>query len=318
MKSRRLLFLLLALGATAVVGYFVVRQLRWSEIARLGATADLRFLLLGFVSYLCANVLRARRFRALTGDRLATATLLSAVFFQNIFNTFLPLRAGEVSYLYMVHRTGEVKPADSLGSLLGARVLDLVAALLLPAIALPFSRARFAEGSPLLWILLIGGGSAAALALGIWQAERLASFLAGRAGSSRAIVNRALLMLADTLRSLARLRKASLMSRVGALTFGCWLLVYVSGYFSLLGVGLSIPFADAVFAYSFPNIASMTPFYMLGGFGVFEGTFGFGLHLVGVPLKTAVASSLLLHVAELLFVLLPAPLALALRARKTP
>ena len=49
------------------------------------------------------------------------------------------------------------------------------------------------------------------------------------------------------------------------------------------------------------------------GFGVFEGTFGMGLHLVGVPLNVAMASSLVLHVAELLFVVSLAPVALLLR-----
>jgi uncharacterized membrane protein YbhN (UPF0104 family) len=79
-----------------------------------------------------------------------------------------------------------------------------------------------------------------------------------------------------------------------------------------------VPFWDALFAYSFPVVVSMMPFYMLGGFGVYEGSIAFGLHLVGVPLETSMAIGVLLHVTELLFVVIPAPFGLHLRSRNAP
>jgi uncharacterized membrane protein YbhN (UPF0104 family) len=124
----------------------------------------------------------------------------------------------------------------------------------------------------------------------------------------------------DALRSFNQLRQGHVVGRVAALTFGCWGLIYLCGYASLLGVGIDVRFWDGLFAYSFPMIASMTPFFMLGGFGVFEGSIGVGLHLIGVPLNTAMAGAVLLHFAELLYVLLPAPFTVtpaALRGRPT-
>jgi uncharacterized membrane protein YbhN (UPF0104 family) len=215
-----------------------------------------------------------------------------------------------------VHRSGVVKAGDNVGSLLGARVLDLLAALALPLVTLPLSRAWSAEGHPFFWFALIACVAALGFAIGIWRAEPLARFFLRRANGPRAWLNRVFGFVADVLASLAQLRRASLLRRVCGLTLGCWVLVYVSGYFSLLGVGIHVALWDAIFAYSFPNIASMTPFYMLGGFGVYEGSFGMGLHLVGVPLSSAMASGLLLHVAELAFVLSLAPVTLLLRGAK--
>jgi uncharacterized membrane protein YbhN (UPF0104 family) len=313
MKTRRLLPLLLGVLASVAVGSMVATRLSWQAVSGLWLTARPSYLALGFCAYFAANVLRARRFRTLTGDQIATRTMLRTVIIQNILNTFLPLRAGEVSYLYMVHKTGVVKAGDNVGSLLGARVLDLLAALALPLAALPFSRASSADGHAFLWFGLVAATATLGFILGVWRAEPLSRWLSARASTQRAWLNRALMMASDVLTSLAQLRRGALLLRVVGLTLGCWGLVYLSGYLNLVGVGVSVPVSDAVFAYSFPNLASMTPFYMLGGFGVFEGTFGMGLHLVGVPLDVAMASGLVLHVAELLFVVSLAPVALLLR-----
>jgi uncharacterized membrane protein YbhN (UPF0104 family) len=284
MSSRRVFSLVAALAATLIVGYFVVSQLTWRDLTALLAASDLKFLTLGFVAYLCANVLRAARFRALTGDQIPTAALLRTVIAQNLLNTFLPLRAGEASYLYMVHRTGAVKPGDNIGSLLGARVLDLLAAVLIPVSILPLSRAWSAEDLPFGALVAALAVGVLVLALAIRNAEPLGNVIAARATTGRAWLDRALLVASDTLRSLARLRSSRLLGRVTLLTASCWLLIYVSGYLSLLGLGLELRFFDSVFAYSFPVVISMMPFFMLGGFGVYEGSIGLGLNLVGVPL----------------------------------
>jgi uncharacterized membrane protein YbhN (UPF0104 family) len=310
MTSRRLLWLSAAVVATLVAGYFVVAELKWSDLVALRATSDLRWLALGLAAYFCANVLRAVRFRLLTGNRIPTGTLLRTVLIQNLLNTFLPLRAGEASYLLLVHRSGNVKPGENIGSLLGARVLDLLAALLIPILTLPLSRASTTIGVPFALVAVPPVAAIVVLTLVLGRADALASWIASRANTARSWLNRALLLASDVLRSLGRLRSATVLGKVALLTAGCWLLIYLCGYFTLLGVGLRLPFFDSVFAYSFPVVASMMPFYMLGGFGVFEGSIGVGLNLVGVPLGTAMAAGLALHVADLLFVVLPAPLTL--------
>ena len=299
-----------AIAATVIVGYFVVKQLSWRDLSSLWRTADVRLLALAFVAYLLANVLRARRFRALTGDQISSVTLLRTVLIQNFLNTFLPLRAGEVSYLYVVQRTGVVRLGQNLASLVGARALDLVVALWIPLLSLPLSRVWFSEGRTVTWFAALAITAALVLALGVARAEPLANWLGVQAAARQGHIKRGLETAGDTLRALGELRRGRLLVRTTALTFGCWGLIYICGYLSLLGLGIDIGFWNALFAYSFPMIASMTPFYMLGGFGVFEGSIGMGLHLAGIPLGLAMSAGLLLHIAELVYVVLPAPFGL--------
>ncbi|HEX6278069.1 MAG TPA: lysylphosphatidylglycerol synthase transmembrane domain-containing protein [Polyangiaceae bacterium] len=302
MTRRRLLQLLASAVATVVLGYFVVSSLSIGDFEALARDFDFRSLLLAFALYVGANVVRAFRFRLLVGGGVSARAFLRIIFVQNFMNTFLPLRAGEVSYVYMVHRTGNVTAGRSVGSLLAARALDFLAAVLVPLVISPFSRAFATSGLVLLWLgafVLVGS---ALLALAVTRAEPIADYLSKRLSSRRAWLVRAGTLLGDTLRSLGQLRERNVLSRVVLLSLSCWLLIYASGYALLAGTGLELSLADAVFAYGFPVIASMTPLYMLGGFGVYEGSVGAGLAMVGVAVGAALASGVLLHVAELSFV----------------
>jgi len=318
MTSRRYLQIGVAALVMGVVGYFVVRQLSWVELLELWRKANIGLLALAFAAYMAANLLRAWRFRVLTGGQLSTLPLLRAVLLQNFLNTFLPLRAGEVSYLYMVHRSGVVKPADNVASLIGARALDLVAALWIPLLTLPMSSLWSSQGGTLAWFAALAIAAALAFAFTLFQAGALGAWLERVAERRSPRLARLLGIGGAILRSLSQLRRASLLGRVTALTFACWALIYLSGYLNLIGLGIRLGFWDALFAYSFPVIASMTPVFMLGGFGVFEGSMGAGLHLVGVPLKVAMSAALLLHIAELIYVIVPAPFGLNVRSKATP
>lgn len=312
MSSRRSLQIGVAALVMAVVGYFVVRQLSWVELVALWKKANVGLLVLAFACYMAANLLRVRRFSVLTGGQLSTPKLLRTVLMQNFLNTFLPLRAGELSYLYVVHKSGVVKPADNVASLLGARALDLVAALWIPLLTLPMSSVWSSQKRTVAWFAGLAVAAAVCFVFALSRAEPLGAWLARIAEKRSGRLGRLLATSAATLHALGQLRRASVLGRMTALTFGCWSLIYLCGYFSLLGLGIRLGFWDALFAYSFPMIASMTPFYMLGGFGVFEGSIGMGLSLAGVPMNVAMSAALLLHIAELVYVTLPAPFGLNL------
>jgi uncharacterized protein (TIRG00374 family) len=316
MNRRKLLQFLAAAVATVVIGYVVVSRLSFEDLEVLVRDFDLRYLLLAFAIYLGANLVRAYRFRLLVDAAVSVRAFLRIIFVQNFMNTFLPLRAGEVSYVYMVHRSGNVSAGRSLGSLLAARALDFLAAVLIPLGFMPFSRASSTYGGILVWLSVFVIIGAAALGVAIARAEPIADYLSARFAPKRAWMVRVAALLGDTLRSFGHLRERHRLLRAALLSLGCWALIYASGYALLEGAGLELSLADALFAYGFPVLVSMTPIYMFGGFGVYEGSVGAGLAMVGVAVGPALASGVLLHVAELGFVVVALLFAPALgRAR---
>jgi uncharacterized membrane protein YbhN (UPF0104 family) len=303
-KKRRALQIALAALTTVAIGAVVLSRLAWEDVRRLPSDLDPIHLVLGFAAYLMANVLRALRFRTLVGERLSTLALLRVVIIQNFLNTFLPFRAGEVSYLYLVHKSGSVSLGGNLGSLLGARLLDLLTALVIPLATIPLSRGWASDSRPALWFGALALGTGLALALGILASRPLAEWFGRRIGTGRAWLDRGLALARDILLSLHQLRGRRVLGRVALLSFGCWGLIYLSGYLLMSGADLKLSLWDCLFAYGFPVLVSMTPFYMLGGFGAYEGSVGVGLVLVGIAESRALAVGLFMHLAELLFVVL--------------
>jgi uncharacterized protein (TIRG00374 family) len=302
MKGRKLLRVFLAATASVVAGYFVIARLPFADLAKVARDFDVRLLLLSFTAYLGANALRAFRFRLLVDGRVSALAFLRIVCAQNFMNTFMPFRSGEFLYLYLVHRTGSVTSGQGIGSLLGARALDGVVALAIPLAVSPFSRVWSAPGHLLLWLTMALFALILLLAGAIVQANRLADYLSARFAGTSGRRGRIITMISDVLRALGELRERGVLARAALLSLGSWGAIYLSGYLLLLGTGHAPPLPDALFAYGFPTLASMTPLYMLGGFGVYEGSVGIGLSLVGMPLAQALALGLLLHAAELGFV----------------
>lgn len=302
MRARKLLQVALAASASVVVGYLVISRLSLADLRGVLQGFDWRLLLLSFLAYQLANVVRGRRFSTLVGGQISTFDFLRIVFVQNFMNTFLPLRAGEASYLYLVHRTGNVAPGQNVSSLLVARMLDFLFALLLPLVVSPWSRGWSAPGNVVAWLLALVMVSALVLLLLGLKARQVADFVERRWAPERPLLKRSVALGVESLRACAELRGRRVLGRVAMLTLCCWLLIYASGYCLLLGAGVSVSLADCVFAYGFPVLVSMTPLFMLGGFGVYEGSVGVGLSLVGVPTSLALATGLLLHIAELSFI----------------
>jgi uncharacterized protein (TIRG00374 family) len=312
-----------SITATAVALYFVLQQITVDDLKRLPGGIAPGYLIAAFGLYLLANYVRALRYRLLLGGKIGSGRLLEVVVTQNFFNTFLPLRAGEVSYLYMVHGSGAVTPGANLASLLGARLLDLVTALMIPLAMLPFSAAWDHEDSAVRGLavvaVVVAAGIAGITALGIWQSERIARGFERRAARGTGRWHRGLGHAADTVRALGGLRSGRVLLPVLLLSFACWMFLYLESATILKGAGLPVSIADGIFVNCFPMLAAMTPLYMFGGFGLFEGSVVFGLTLVGIPVEVAVATSLLAHVAELSFITLsaaPMPLLALYRARR--
>jgi uncharacterized membrane protein YbhN (UPF0104 family) len=319
MKNKKLLRAVLALTASVVAGYFVVSRLPFGDLARVARDFDLRLLLLSFTAYLGANAFRAFRFRLLVDGKVSALAFFRIVCAQNFVNTFMPFRSGEFLYLYLVHRTGSVTSGRGIGSLLGARALDAVVALAIPLAVSPFSRVWSAPGHLLLGLTIFLLALILVLAGAVLQANRVANYLEARFAGKAGRLGRLIATISDTLRALGELRERGVLAGAALLSLGSWSAIYLSGYLLLFGTENAPPLADALFAYGFPTLASMTPFYMLGGFGVYEGSVGIGLSLVGMQLEKALAVGLLLHAAELGFVVVAGLIApLAIPSTKQP
>ncbi|MBU1879487.1 MAG: flippase-like domain-containing protein, partial [Chloroflexi bacterium] len=107
---------------------FLLSQLDLEATVRLLAQTDGTWFLVGCLLYLANNLARSYRFVRLTRAPLhRIPTMLGVVLAMSLANQVLPARLGELSYVYLAHKSQSLPVGQGLVSLLIARLFDLVA-----------------------------------------------------------------------------------------------------------------------------------------------------------------------------------------------
>lgn len=256
-------------------------------------------LLLALLIYLLLNVFRALRFQVLLN---AGAPPLSAlwpvVLVHNLLVRLLPFKTGEVAWLLLLRRHFGQGLGAGVGSLLGARLFELLVVLLVGGAALVQGSAALEASRP---ALLLALPAAALLCLaGLFSAAPLLRQLRLRLPERHAFSRRLAAALPALEASLTRLREP----RVFLLTLLLSCLTWGSSVcFNLLLLGAlgihGLPLLVGVI--SIAMLVEALPVASVSGLGVVEGGWTLGLvSLVGLEEGVAVATGFFLHACQLL------------------
>jgi|GEM_PF-2285978 uncharacterized membrane protein YbhN (UPF0104 family) len=299
MMFRRILFFLTGLG----ILFLILHAVAPADIMASVRALDWRYAAAAFVAYLGVNVARVERMSILVRGRVRRAELYPFIFFQNFLNVFFSF-SGDAAYLSLIHRTGKITPGDNAASFFAAKALDAA------ALAGVFLGAVFFISSPLILplrfpalILFLSVGTAwivmfvrpRTMARGIARAAEMS----GLARSRRA---------ARFLEEVQRIADGLSLFNHGRAGAGLawwtavnWFCTFLAGGLLLRGAHVVLGVTEILFAYAFPIAAGLTPLYVFGGFGSYEGSFVAGLVLVGIDIGRASAAAIVIHIQELGF-----------------
>jgi len=104
----------LPIAATAVIIWFLLRQIQPQEVWRLLTQADAKWVMIGCCFYLLTNIFRCYRFGVLlpmTGWQ-RPLRLLPEMITLSFLNNVLPARGGELSFPYLMNRRRRQPPAN--------------------------------------------------------------------------------------------------------------------------------------------------------------------------------------------------------------
>lgn len=295
MKRRLLPYSFLA-GSLALAAW-LLSQVRLAELSEILEGFHVLGFVLALTIYALLNVVRAARFRVLLPDGGgAMGLLIPITFYHNALVRVLPMRTGELSFLYFARRYLRTPLMHSTAALFLSRLIEMLLIVGVGIGALLLSSR--VDGGSLLRMPSMGDRSTmarAGLAAAVLAPVLLALGFAFRESWARLVTpiwRQGRAYLAEIAMT-GRLASLLLLS---VLAYGLSLYFYVN-LITFLDLPLTLP--TMIFAISVYMCATNAPF-TLAGIGLAEGAWAYSSSLVGgLPADRMIAVGFLLHGMQL-------------------
>ena len=305
-KRRQFAWRLLSVIITVALLFFVVNELQGADLAELVSRIPTWSWLGALLVYLALNLLRALRFRVLLDKRESPLRLLIPItLYHNGLVRIVPFKLGEISYVILLKTRLNYTMQAGLGSLFGARILELLIILLVFAFGIFMSGEQFAAQRDQLMAAVISvflasviglyyAGALLRLALRLLRRLPLAG-MRMRSSQPDSLFATAQSKLTDLAAEFDRIRQPRLF--FSALFISCFTYIssFLTNYILLRAVGLEAELPVVITVISLGMFGSAFPF-TLSGFGIVETAWWTGLtQFAGYAGDEAAAIGIVLH-----------------------
>ncbi|MCC6328524.1 MAG: flippase-like domain-containing protein [Acidobacteria bacterium] len=291
---------------TALIFWYVGRNLDWAEVSDSLKRAD-KWYLFAAVLIICAGyLLRAIRWQVLlspiTKAGLRELFATTTVGFAAIF---LIGRAGEIlrpMWLPMLDK--RVRPSAALVTIGMERLFDLTSLIAFFSISLIWFQLRTGHEAEYAYIRLVGNlllagaaGFIIFLLIYKWKAQPIIAWFE-RITAGRFMPSRIRLTLISLMRQLERsleiLKNGRALFWTTFWTISLWFAISLPTYLVLLAFGMPLNFVDSIFVMGVAAMGSLVP-TPGGAAGAFHAATAGSLLLLGIDRETAFAASILMH-----------------------
>jgi len=293
-------------GILAVLGYVLLSRLSPEELTTILSHSAPEWLLLGLLFYALTNVARAVRMVRLLGWSYSrTLQLLPIMFALSLFNNVLPMRAGELSFPYLMQQDG-VDWGTSLAALLVSRLFDLLAvgSLFLITTLRPYS---LLATSTVGLVATAAGAVVAVLALLASLPTMGRKFLRSLQRwlvTTEAPTSRWRVMLSEqaekAVSALQWMRPRHVYWRAFFHSLLIWLGTYAWFACFLKGIGMPKTIGQVISGASLAVLAKSLPVSSIGGFGAHEAAWTLGFVWIGQEASTAILAGFAVNLLTLL------------------
>ena len=294
-----------------IITYFLLKEINIQKIPQTLSRLSAKALFIGFTCYCLLVLAKALRFRALLNLGSSVYQIFPILVLHTFWGNILPMRTGDVSYVYLMQRRQKVEATQGIASLLVASLIDLILLIgLVIAIAwILRSELRDTFSGTVLYLmpLLIGGGLIIVVGF-VSVAPDVCMRFADRCASPLLrlenrpvswVVNKGLRVLQELMafRSNRRFLEVwvySVMCLVTRFGFQCYLVVEM---------GVNVPITEVLFALAFTNVFNLLPVQTVGNFGTTEFPFVWLLKHFGTSVEVATVTGFSLHILILFYCL---------------
>ena len=294
-----------------VITYFLLKEIDIQEIPKTLSRLSIKALLIGFTCYCSLVLAKTLRFRALLNLDSDLHQIFPILALHTFWGNILPMRTGDVSYVYLMQRRQKVDATQGIASLLVASLIDLILLIGLVIATAWLLRAELRDtfsGTVLyLMPLLIGSGLIAVIVF-VSVAPNLCMRIAERCTGpllrleKRPVswgVNKGLRVLQE----LTAFRSNRRFLEVWVYSLMCLIIRFGFQCYLVTEMGIDVPIIEVLFALAFTNVFNLLPVQTIGNFGTTEFPFVWLLKHFGTSVEVATVTGFSLHILILLYCL---------------
>jgi len=301
---------------TYVISLFLTIFFVWLLLAQINindifaALSNITFFTLSaaFLIYIISNIFRALRFKFLIQKKITLFNMFKIVCVHNLALGLVPGRLGELSYIYLI-KNKKVKGGANLGSLLLARVFDMLALSFYFIMALFFIK----EKSSIIQYALTGVGiflvavSISFLVLLFYEAPFLKTLKFILKTLKLTDFHIGLFILkkfAELMKFLRVIRSKKNISIIMLYSLIIWGANYLFSYLIVTNLGMKIGFPLFMVAATLSVFSYSIPISGIAGLGTYEGLWALFFLSVGISKEMAIVTGFGSHLIILTFSLL--------------
>lgn len=302
-----------------VITYFLLKEIDIQEIPKTLSRLSVKALFSGFGCYCLLVWCKTLRFRELLGlESCRVHHLVPILALHTFWGNFLPMRTGDVSYVYLMQRRQNVDATQGIASLLVASLIDLLLliGLMVGTASLLQDRLQRISWTLLYLMPLLAGIGLLTLLVIACIAPKFCMALAERCATPLLRINKTPLTWIvnkgmEVIREVTQLVRANTATKshirpfllVWAYSFICLAIRFGFQCYLVAEMGVDIPLIEVLFALVFTNVFNLLPIQTVGNFGTTEFPFVWLLHLFGTSKATGTVVGFSLHLIILLYCL---------------
>ena len=317
-NKKRLIKLIITSVIALVAVYFLLSSIELRRIPEALGQIPIQTLIIGFLMYIFFVLMKTLRFKSILNLDLPLKRFFPIISLHTFWTNILPMRTGDISYIYLLKSREKVSGTKSVASLMVVSVLDILLQLILIVGIAWYFKSRLASKISYTSFLLIPSlGILALLSIvsvsiffpkrWVEIAERIAlAFqrlshfpppLSKGAGGISWIVDKSTQLVHE-------LTDVSINMRLfGILAYSVVILGFRFGMqcYLVKGMDLNLGILEILFALAFTAFCNMFPIQSVASLGTIELPWAWALISLNAPKDAAIASGFSLHIIIIIY-----------------
>lgn len=265
------------------------------------------YLVAGFGLYMLSYFFRAMRFYILLDNKVGLKDLFGIVCLHNMANNILPVRTGELSYIYLIKKNHHVPIREGIASLMVARVFDIIAIAIIFSISFNLLTVNFLIVPQLIKTLILSVILAVIILFALIYSKKNIDYV--KLPSFCVVVPKDLIVfLTDRLNIIGKefdmITNTKNITHVALLSAMVWFSSFVMGYLLIINMGIQLDIWAILVGFTFSVLISILPVHGIGGFGTMEGGWAVIFIALGAEKEIAISTGFAYHIIIIIFTIL--------------